>query len=277
MEHPFLDEDFRVHWSRLTPEHIEPDIEKALEEAQAKIDALGGDLPEELTFDNTLLALENADETLSLAWGKVGQLNAVRDSKELREAYNAMLPRVSEFSAKIPLNEGLWQRIKAYSETEEAHALTGTRKRYLEETISSFKSSGADLPPEKKKRMEEIQTELAKLTQKYSENCLDATNAWEKVVEDEAELSGLPELAREQALQSAKSKNLGSEEAPKWRFTLQAPSLIPVLRFADEESLRREIWTAFNQVGTQDPYDNRTLVGQILKLRQEKKSFPSDS
>jgi oligopeptidase A len=270
MEHPFLEENFRVHWSRLTPDQVDTDIARALEKAQRNIDALAGDVPEELTFENTLLALEEADSKLTVAWGKVGHLNSVKDSKELREAYNKMLPRVSEFSAKIPLNEGLWKRIKAYSETEEAKSLTGTRKRYLEETLASFKSSGADLPPEKKKRMEEIQAELAKLTQKYSENCLDAINGWEWVVEDEADLSGLPELAVAQALQSAKSKDLGSEDQPKWRFTLQAPSLLPVLKYADKEELRKTCWIAYNEVGTKEPHDNHELVGRVLALRQEK-------
>ncbi len=270
MEHPFLEDAFRVHWSRLTPDHVETDITRALEAAQANIDELASQTPDELTFENTLLALEEADSVLGVAWGKVGHLNSVKDSKELREAYNLMLPKVSEFSAKIPLNEGLWKRIKAYSETAEAKSLTGTRKRYLEETVTSFKNSGADLPEEKKKRMEEIQAELARITQKYSENCLDSVNAWELVIEDEADLSGLPDLAKEQALQSAKSKDLGSEENPNWRFTLQAPSMVPVLRYADKESLRRDVWMAFSEIATKEPLDNRPLVSQILDLRHEK-------
>lgn len=270
MDHPFLKENFRVHWSRLTPDQVEPDIARALEDAQANIDVLASEIPEILTFENTLLALEEADAKLNVAWGKVGHLNSVKDSKELREAYNTMLPRVSEFHAKIPLNDGLWKRIKAYSQTGEAQALTGTRKRYLDETVASFRNSGADLPDAKKQRMEEIQAELAKLTQKYSENCLDAINAWEMVIDDERDLSGLPELAKEQALQSARAKNLGSEDDPKWRFTLQAPSLIPVLRYADKEALRSEIWKAFNAIGTEDPHNNQDLVGQVLELRQEK-------
>jgi len=254
----------------LTPDKVELDIGKALEEAQANIDALAGQQRKELIFENTMLALEKADEELTVAWRKVDHLNNVRDSKELREAYNTMLPKVSEFTARIPLNEGLWKRIKAYSKTKEAKALTGTRKRYLEETMASFINSGADLPPEKKKRMEQIEPELAKLTQKYSENCLDSINAWEMVVDHEENLSGLPDLAREQALQSAKSKDLGSEDEPKWRFTLQAPSMIPVLRFADEEELRRKVWEGFSAIATKKPYDNHALVGQVLELRQEK-------
>jgi oligopeptidase A len=118
--------------------------------------------------------------------------------------------------------------------------------------------------------MEAIQAKLAKLTQKYSENCLDSVNAWEMVVENQNDLSGLPELAREQALQSARSKDIGSEDEPRWRFTLQAPSLIPVLRYADKEELRKTIWTAFNEIAAKEPYDNHELVGQILLLRQEK-------
>lgn len=270
MEHPFLEDAFRVHWSRLTPGHVEADIKKALEWAQKNIDRLASEIPDELTFENTLLALEEGDSVLGVAWGKVGHLNSVKDSKELREAYNLMLPKVSEFSAKIPLNEGLWKRIKAYSETAEAKSLTGTRKRFLEETVTSFKNSGADLSEEKKKRMEEIQADLARITQKYSENCLDSVNAWELVIDDETELSGLPELAKKQALQSAKRKGMGSDDQPKWRFTLQAPSMIPVLRYADNESLRRFVWKAFSEVATQEPHDNRPLVGQILALRQEK-------
>ena len=270
MENPFLEDVFHVHWSRLTPNRVERDIEKALKQAQANIDALASELSEELTFENTMFALEEADSNLSIAWGKVGHLNSVKDSKELRESYNAMLPKVSEFSAKIPLNESLWKRIKAYSETEEGKSLSGIRKRYLDETVASFKSSGADLPPDQKKRMEEIQAELAKLTQKYSENCLDSINAWEMVVDNEKDLSGLPDLAKEQALQSARSKELGSADDPRWRFTLQAPSMIPVLRYADNEELRSTVWEGFSEIATKDPYDNHALVGEVLELRQEK-------
>ncbi|MBC9888411.1 MAG: M3 family peptidase [Opitutae bacterium] len=270
MDHPFLEEAFRVRWSRLTPERVEPDIAQALELAQANIDALAGHVPAKPTFQNTMLALEKAVEKLNLAWGKVEHLNSVRDSKKLRRAYNGMLPRVSGFHARIPLNQGLWKRIKAYAGTEEGQALTGIRKRYLEETVAAFKNRGADLPPDGRKRIEAIEAKLAELTQKYAENCLDAINAWEMVVDNEEDLGGLPQLAREQARQNARDKGLGAEEEPKWRFTLQAPSMIPVLRYADKEALREEIWTAFNAIATRDPHDNHDLIGEILALRQEK-------
>ncbi|NET40035.1 MAG: M3 family metallopeptidase [Cyanothece sp. SIO1E1] len=101
MDYPFLEDEFRVRWSRLTPDRVKPDIEKALGEAQARIDGLADDVPDELTFENTLLALEQADEALGVAWGKVGHLNSVCDSKDLREAYNVMLPKVSEFGDPV--------------------------------------------------------------------------------------------------------------------------------------------------------------------------------
>jgi len=268
--HPFLDTSFKVRWSRLTPEHVEADIQKALDDAQANIDALAAPTDEVLTFENTPLAMDEATEALNVAWGKVNHLNSVRDSKELREAYNKMLPTVSEFFAKIPLNEGLWKRLSAYAETDEAKALTGIRKRFLDDAMAGFIRSGADLPADQKKRFEEIEAQLAKITQKYSENVLDATNAWELIIDDEARLAGLPELAREQAQQNAEKKGHGDAENPKWRFTLQAPSLIPILKYAEDDDLRKTVWTAFSEIGRKEPHSNLDSVWEILKLRDEK-------
>lgn len=270
MQNPFLDNSFRIHWSRLTHDQVEEGITTALELAQQNIDALAADTEEVLTFENTMLAFEKSGEELGSAWGQVNHLNEVRDSKEFREVFNKMLPKVSEFQSKIPLNDGLWKRIKAFSETAEAGTLNSVQKRYLDETISEFKSSGADLPVDEKKHLEELQAELAKLTTRYSENTLDAVNAWEYVTDDKNELAGLPDLAIEQAFESAKSKDLATDESPKWRITLQAPSYLPVSRFADSDALREKLWRAFTSVGTQEPHDNRDLVGQILALRHEK-------
>jgi len=105
----------------------------------------------------------------------------------------------------------------------------------VEETCADFRNAGADLPPEKKKRMAELQAELAEVTQKFSENVLDSTNAFSLVVDDEARLAGLPDTARDAALADAKAKDLGSEEEPKWRFTLQHPSMFPVFQYADAQ------------------------------------------
>jgi oligopeptidase A len=266
--HPFLQNDFHIRWSTLTPDHIEADITKALTDAQAAVDtvaARSADTPDSLTYENTLAALDTGLETLNRAWGLVSHLDSVCNSPELRDAHNKMLPKVSEFFSGIPLNEALWNTLKTFGESAATRELSPTKQRYVHETLADFREQGADLPPEKKKRAGEIQSRLAEITQKYSEHCLDATNAWEKIVTDEAELSGLPKSALDAAQQSAKQK--GHEHA--WRFTLQAPSLIPVLTYADNDALRKEVWQAYAAIGRNEPHDNRDLVREILDLRHE--------
>jgi len=280
MSHPFLDPSFAIRWSQLTPEHIEPDIALALARAQAAIDAIAGrgidGLPlvsrdfGGVTYENTVLALERATEELTAAWAKVTHLQTVADSPELRAAHNAMLPAVSAFFARIPLNPELWLRLKAFAESSAGAALRGVHRRFLQETAEDFRQAGADLPPAQRTRLEALQSELAQVTQKFSENVLDATNAWQLVVEDESRLAGLPAHALAAARQNAAGKGLGSAERPAWRFTLQAPSQEPFLTYLDDDALRREMWTAAVAVGAQAPYDNTALLSRILALRAEK-------
>ena len=272
MQKPFLDDKFQITWSELKPESIVSDITEAIEIAQNQVDLISQPCPagDELTFENTLIALESAYESLSRPWGLVSHLDSVSNSDPLREAYNAMLPKVSEFYSKVPLNSGLWNRIKAYSETEEAKSLSGTRLRFLEETLSDFQNSGADLPSEDKSRLMQIESELAQKTQKYSENVLDSTNQWELIVDNEEDLSGLPENSKAAALENAKSKEIGSDENPKWRFTLQAPSYFPVLEHLHSDSIRKKVWEGTCSIGASGDYDNSDLVWEILELRQKK-------
>lgn len=267
---PFLDPTFTVRWSQLTPERIAPAIEAALARAQAAVDAIAGADLARLDYASTFLALEKATEELNVAWGKVTHLQSVADSPALREAHNALLPAVSAFYAKIPLNAELWRRLRAFAATPAARALTGIHRRFVDETVLDFQQAGADLPEDKRARLEALQSELAQLTQKYSENVLDATNAWQVVVEDESRLAGLPEHAKAAARRSAESKGLGSAEKPAWRFTLHMPSQEPVMIYAENESLRREMWAAATAVGSQAPHDNTDLVRRILELRAEK-------
>lgn len=270
MKHPFIDNTLTPKWSLMTPAQVKTDIEYALAQAEEKLQLIRDQLPLSLNYQNTLLALEAASENLENAWGKVGHLDAVANSPELRKVYNEMLPKVSEYFTKIPLDAKLWEKIKAYSESPEARQLSGIRKRFLEEVLMDFKESGADLPPEGKKRLEAIETELAQITQKYSENVLDATNAWELIIKDESELAGLPESAKEAAKEDALQKNLGTPDKPQWRFTLQGPSMQPILQYLDNDSIREKVWRASNAVGDESPYDNSELINKILKLRQEK-------
>jgi oligopeptidase A len=268
MTHPFLQKDFHIRWSTLTPDHIESDISKALTDAQAAVDAVAArcsDAPDTLTYANTIAALDDGLETLNHAWGLVSHLDSVNNSPELRDAHNAILPKVSEFFAGIPLNEALWKTLKAFGESTATDQLSATKQRYIHETLADFREQGADLPPEKKARAGEIQKRLAEITQSYSEHSLDATNAWEKIITDEAELAGLPESAIAAAKQNAEQK----DHKDAWRFTLQAPSLIPVLTYADSDALRQELWQAYAMIGRGTEHNNQELVREILDLRHE--------
>ena len=270
MANPFLETAFEIHWSQLTPEHVVPAIDRLLTEAQVAIDEIAARDLKAVTFENTFLALEQATEPLNRAWGKVTHLQSVADSPALREAHNAMLPKVSAFFARIPLNAALWERLRAFWNTPAADELTGVQRRYLEETVADFRQQGADLPVEKRARFEALQSELAQLTQKYSENVLDATNAWELIVEDEARLAGLPDHAKAAAQRSAEAKGRGTAEKPAWRFTLHMPSQEPFMTYLEDGDLRREMWTAAIAVGAKEPHDNTPLVPRILALRAEK-------
>jgi len=270
MANPFLDSAFAISWSQLTPDLIVPAIEAALGRAQASVDAIASAEPAALDYERSFLALERATEELNVAWGKVTHLQSVADSPALREAHNALLPKVSAFYAKIPLNAGLWRRLKAVAEQPGAKALTGIHRRFLDETVADFRQAGADLPPDRRTRLEALQSELAQLTQKYSENVLDATNAWQLVVDDEARLEGLPAHAKAAARRNAEAKGLGSPARPAWRFTLHQPSQEPVMIYAEDEGLRREMWSAATAVGAQAPHDNTELIRRILALRAEK-------
>jgi len=270
MTHPFLDNSFQIRWLQLRAADVEPDIVSALAEAQGALETVAAVPLAAVTYANTVLALETATLALSQAWGKVTHLQSVADSPDLRAAHNAVLPKVSAFYAKIPLWPELWQRLKTFAATAEGQSLTGIHRRFLDETLADFRQAGADLPAPARSRLEAIQTELAELTQKYSENVLDATNAWQMVVEDEGRLAGLPDHAKTAARQSAASKQLGSEEKPVWRFTLHAPSQEPLLTYLYDAPLRQELWSAAVAVGAAAPHDNTPLIAKILQLRAEK-------
>src|SRR5436190_16073551 len=164
---PFLDPSFIIRWSDLKPEFIEPAITAALARAQDAIGQIATRDLSTLSYENTFLALEQATEELAQAWGKVTHLQSVADSPSLREAHNAMLPKVSAFYAGIPLNAELWSRLKTFSTSPAARALTGIHRRFLDETVKDFLQAGADLPAEKRSRLEALQSELAQVTQKY--------------------------------------------------------------------------------------------------------------
>ncbi len=263
-DNPLLQVQFRIPFDSVQPGHVEPAVAATLAEASANIDAIVAD-PSPRTYSNTLLALERSTDTLDYALNVVRHLESVSTSPELRAAWNQVEPAASAFYSGIPLNAGLWKQLKAYAETDDAKSLTGPRLRFLTKTMDSFRHHGADLDDAGKARLSEIDVELSKVTTKFSENVLDSTNAFELVVTDESKLAGLPPSARDAARQSAESKGLEG-----WRFTLQAPSYIPVSTYLDDRSIREQMYRAFTSRATAVDRDNRPLVVRILELRREK-------
>ncbi len=263
---PLLDLSLRspqLPFDQITAAHVAPAIDTLLTQSRAAVNAIAQS--KATTYDGVLRALERATEPLSRAMGVVSHLESVVTTPELRAAVNEVKPRVSEFYASIPLDPELWKAVSAYAKTPDAAALTGARKRHLKNTLDEFRRAGADLPPAGKERLLAIDVELSKVTQKYSENVLDATNAWELVIEDESRLAGLPPSAIAGARAAAAAKGLKG-----WRFTLHAPSVIGVLTYLDDASIREKIWRAFNTRASTGEHDNGPLVLRILALRKEK-------
>lgn len=262
MQNPLLKIQFEVPFSRIEPAHLEPAVDQLIAEASAAIDAIG-DGP--IDYEHTLGALERATETLEWTMTIAGHLESVATTPALRDAYNAVTPKVSAFYSGIPLREKLYQALQRFAETDEAKRLSPTRARLLKKTLDDFKRHGAELSPEGKQRLSEIDVALAEKTNRFSENVLDATHAFELIIEDEARLKGLPESALRAAKASARERGVEG-----YRFTLQAPSVIPVLSYADDRELRETIYRAYNTRASSGKFDNREFILEILSLRQEK-------
>ena len=265
--HSFLATEFLPKWSTFTAEAIEPSIRHALAEAQENIEKIAAQDPTNATYGTSFLALENATESLALGWGRLQHLDSVGDNPTQREELNKLLPDVTDFYSSLSLNPRLFAVLNAVAESSAAKKLTPIQQRHIEETLADFRNSGADLPDDKKARIAAIDSELSKVTKKYSENVLDATNAWELVITDESKLAGLPDSAMASAAANARAKGI---EAPAWRFTLHQPSMAPIMQHAHHSELRKTVWHASVAVGSEPPYDNSELVWEILKLRQEK-------
>ena len=268
-ENPLLSISFHIPFDRIRVEHVEPAVTELLRQSKEHIDELVRDTAPR-TFDNTMLALERSTENLDYALAIVRHLEGVTTTPELRAAWNAVEPLASEFYSGIPLNEGIWKQLQAYAATAEAKALTGTRLRFLTKTLDSFRRHGAELDAAGKKRMAEIDVELTRITTKFSENVLDSTNAFELIVTDESKLAGLPPSAVAAARQSFELKNPDSKAQPGWRFTLQAPSYIPVLTYMDDRDIRETLYRAYSARATEPERDNRPILARILELRKEK-------
>jgi oligopeptidase A len=236
---PILVGGFRIPFDRIEAKHVRPGVEQALTDAQAAIDALSAD-PSPPTWGNTLAALDSTVERLGERIAPVTHLMSVAETPALREAYNVVLPTISAFWSRLPLNEALWRRVKAFAATEEAQGLTGIRRRHLDKTVRDFERAGADLPPQAKARLDQVRIELAQLQQTFSENVLDETAAFELVVTDEKRLAGVPEAPKRRARERAKKR-----KKKGWLLTLDYPSVEPILKYCTDRGLRKEIMVGY--------------------------------
>ncbi|MBV8031080.1 MAG: M3 family metallopeptidase, partial [Betaproteobacteria bacterium] len=260
---PLLDFSGLPRFAEIRPEHVTPAVDELLAAGRATVAAVAHAEP---TWEGFVAPLEDANERIGRAWGQVAHLHAVLDSPALREAYNANLPKLTQYWTELGQNEALFAKYKALSGAAEFSTLSGPRKRIVENAIRDFRLSGAELPPEGKKRFAEMQEELSRLSAKFSENVLDATNAFTVVVARER-TSGIPEdvllSAREAASRDGKEG---------YKFTLHAPSYLPVLQYADDRSLRellyRESATRASEFGKPE-WDNTPIIARILSLRRE--------
>ena len=255
---PLTEIRFRIPFDKIEAAHVEPAIDELLADAARR-------LQQTAESAQPLTALDTMTERLDYALNVVRHLESVATTPALRAAYNAVQPKTSAFYSSIPLNEPLWKAIQRYAASGEARALTGTMGRYLKKTVDSFKRHGAELDEAGKTRLKEIDVALAEATTKFAEHVLDATNAWELVIDEEAKLAGLPPSAVSAARASAESKRQAG-----WRFTLQGPSYLAVMTYLDDAVLRREMWRAYNLRAASGTHDNRALLVKILELRKEK-------
>ncbi len=256
-----------IPFDKIKPEHVAPAVTQLLAEAEQQRKDLKATQGTR-TWDNTMEPLERLGQRLDDAFGVVRVLESVATTPELRKAFNEALGKVDGFFSGLPLDPELAALVKQYSETAEARKLKGARARALKVSLDQFRRNGAYLAPEKRKRLEEINTELSKLSAKFGQNVVDSTGEFELIITDEKQLAGLPESARQAAAASAKSKGKQG-----WRFTLQAPSVMAVQRFLDDRSIREKIYRASSSVAASGATDNNPIIQQELKLRREKASL----
>lgn len=256
-------------FSSIRPEHVKPAIERILADNRAAIARLLETQREQPTWKGLVLAMDELNDRLGAAWSPVSHLNAVCNSAELREAYEACLPELSAYSTELGQNRALFEAYEALAKSPEAAGFDVAQKTILEHALRDFRLSGIDLPADKQKRYAEVQSRLSELGSRFSNQLLDATQAWTKHVTDEAALAGLTDSAKAQMKQAAEAKGLDG-----WLISLEFPSYYAVMTYADDRALREEVYAAYcTRASDQGPNagqnDNGPVMEEILDLRQE--------
>lgn len=267
MTNPLLEFEGLPPFSQIKPEFIKPAVEQLIAEYRNVVEQVVG-LPE-YTWDNLIEPLTEVSDKLSRVWSPVGHLNSVLNSDALREAYESCLPLLSELSTFLGQHQGLFHAYQALRDSQAFAGYSQSQKKTIDDSLRDFKLSGIALPEDKQKRYGEISQKLSELSSKFSNQVLDATHAWQKNVTDQAALKGLPDSALEAAAQAAKAKGLSG-----YLLTLDIPSYLPVMTYADNRSLREELYRAYctraSELGPNaGEFDNTDVIKKTLALRYE--------
>ncbi|HGE8303190.1 TPA: oligopeptidase A [Serratia marcescens] len=268
MTNPLLTPFSLPPFSAIRPEDIVPAVQSALADCRAAVERVVAQ-PGPFTWDNLCQPLAESDDRLSRIWSPIGHLNSVKNSPELRAAYEQALPLLSEYGTWVGQHEGLYQAYRSLKEGAAFEALSVPQRKAVDNALRDFELSGIGLSADKQQRYGEIVARLSELGSTYSNNVLDATMGWSKLITDEAELNGLPESALAQAQAMAQAK-----EQDGWLLTLDMPSYLPVLTYADNRALREEMYRAFaTRASDQGPnagkWDNSEVMAETLALRHE--------
>ena len=267
---PFLEEyttEYQIPpFDKIKAEHYIPAFEKGIEEARAEIKAIVNN-PEEPTFDNTILALDNSGKLLDKVSYVFGALSECLNDSAMEKIAEVAYPMLSAYSDEVSMNDSLFIRVKALYDKKDSLGLNTAQLRLLEKNYKSFVRNGALLSPEQKDSLKEINQQLATLNLNFSTNILKETNKWELVVDNEADLSGLPASSIAVAAEEAEARGMKG----KWVFTLHAPSRLPLLTYADKRELREKMYKGYTSLASNDnEFNNDANINAILKLRTQK-------
>ena len=267
---PLLDFTDLPRFDLIQPEHVKPAITQLLADGRALVERLTADSTP-ATWADFAGALSEGLEGFGRAWGVVGHLHSVNDVPAWREAYNEMLPEVSRFYTELGQNLKLFDKYRALKQSPEYATLSAERRKIVDNEIRDFRLGGAELPEDQKPRFQAIMEELSQLSAKFSENILDATNAFAEIVTDEALLAGLPDYAKDAAREAAEKAGVEG-----WKFTLHAPSYGPLMQYADNRELRARMYRAYatraaeiDNGYSKPEWDNGPIMKRLLELKAE--------
>ncbi|WP_415882993.1 oligopeptidase A [Neptuniibacter sp. QD34_54] len=268
MSNPMLEPQLLPAFSQIKPDQIEAAIDQLLADSRATVERILQELSVP-SWDSLVAPLEEMNDRLAKAWSPVSHMNSVVNSDELRDAYNACLPKLSQYWTEMGQHQGLYQAFNQLAESEQFTQLSEAQQKVVNNTLRDFRLSGIALNPEEQQRYAELQQKLSELTTKFSENVMDASDDWSKLLTSESDLAGLPPMALAAAKQMAAAK-----EQEGWLVTLDFPSYLATITYADDRELRKEIYTAFStRASDQGPgegkWDNTEVISQLLELRLE--------